>query len=105
MGIPGELYSFKKYGYFLEKQDLRPSPLSLSLVFKLEEFFKQIQFRLSTSQFEYLTFIFFEFIIYTFEYVLFWSYHSKGTNDKVFILYNKQEKLLKKIKDYNFLEI
>lgn len=47
--------------------------------------------------------VFFEYILFTFEYVLLWSYHSKGTNDKVFILYSKQEKLLKKIKEFNFL--
>jgi hypothetical protein len=36
---------------------------------------------------------------------LLWSYHNKGANEKVFILYNKQEKLLKKVKEFNFLEI
>jgi hypothetical protein len=64
-GIPGELYAFHKYGYYLEKQDLRPSIFGLSIVFKLEEFFKQIQFRMTTSQFEYTVQVFYEFIIYT----------------------------------------
>jgi hypothetical protein len=34
--IPGELWAFQKYGYHLEKHDLRPSTLSLGLVFKME---------------------------------------------------------------------
>lgn len=84
---------------------MRPSTFSLSIVFKLEEFLKQIQFRMTTSQFEYIVQVFYEYILYTIEYVLLWGYHNKGANDKVFILYTKQEKLLKKVKEFNFLEI
>jgi hypothetical protein len=102
--IPSELWNFQKYAYSLEKNDLRPSTLSLALVFKLEEFFRQVQFRVSSSQFEYIVQVFLEYILYGFEFVLLWSYHSRGTNDKVFILYNKQEKLLRKAKEFNFLE-
>lgn len=49
--------------------------------------------------------VFFEYILYAIEFVLLWSYHGKGTNDKVFILYSKQEKLLRKAKEFNFMEL
>lgn len=47
--------------------------------------------------------IFYEFILYTIEYVLFWSYHGKGTKDNVFTLHGKSSELLKKVKELNFL--
>ena len=48
---------------------------------------------------EYLALQFYEYMIYTIEYILFWSYHEKGTNTKVFTLYKKQEKFLSKAKE------
>lgn len=70
----------------------------------MEEFMKQIQFRMPTAQFEYISQTFFEYILYAFEFVLLWGYHNKGANDKVFILYSKQEKIYKKAREFNFLE-
>lgn len=33
---------------------------------------------------------FYEYLIYVIEYIIFWSYHEKGQNTKVFTLYKKQ---------------
>jgi hypothetical protein len=71
----------------------------------MEEFFRQVQFRVSGSQFEYLVQVFFEYVLYGMEFVLLWGYHGKGSNDKVFMLHSKQEKLLKRAKEFNFLEL
>ena len=45
-----------------------------------------MQFRVSESQLEYISRTFYEYILYGVEYVLFWNYHAKGTNNKVFSL-------------------
>jgi hypothetical protein len=75
------------------------------VVFKLQEFFKQLEFRISEHQLEYISRIFHEYILYTIEYVLYWNYHNKGANPKVFYLGIKDEGLLEKTKEFNFLEI
>lgn len=38
------------------------------------------------------------------EFIIFWSYHEKGSNTKVFTLYKKQEKLLNKAREMFPLE-
>lgn len=64
-----------------------------------------MQFRVSGGQFEYLVQVLFEYLQFAVEWVLLWSYHGRGANDKVFILYSKQEKLLRRAKEFNFLEL
>lgn len=38
------------------------------------------------SELEIIARIFYEYVLFTIEYVLYWSYHNKGSNSKVFFL-------------------
>jgi hypothetical protein len=50
------------------------------------------------GQFEHIVLKFYEYMIYIIEYVLYWSYHDRGSKDKVFVLAKKSEKIYRKVK-------
>lgn len=48
---------------------------------------------------------FYEYILYVIEYIIYFDYHGKGTKEKVFSLFQRSEKIFKKVKNFSIEEL
>ena len=77
---------------------MKPTVFSIDLIFSLDDFLKELTFRLQKQQYIHLVSRLFEYILYVVEYVIYRAYHQKGTKEKVFTLYEKTDRTFKKAK-------
>lgn len=98
--IPKGIWEIKDYLETKGEAQQKPTIFSIDLVFSVESFLHEFQFRLQKPQFEYMITRFYEYIMYVIEYVIYYEYHSKGTKEKVFSLSKKSERIYKRAKNF-----